>query len=651
MISLSRAALGLFLYLFALQLGLSMELSFVPWVGAGLILVAALQLVTVERPTWGLLFVLFGTGGLAGNQILEDWALEGSWPQENGLGAGILLSLLLYLVWLYAASARAEQRVDAPVERDSQTILVWGLLFMLMMEAPEISMISLFGETVALLPVLAMLLACLTLFADRCGDLLLSRLALLFLPLVAIVPLMFFGLQFGQGPVISALGDLFPRSRDFTPTGFSPYQSLRASLFLRPSNRAVMRIETDYPPSPYLAGNRLVNLNDELVWLPSQQSLRAYNTFDAELLTSGEWRYAIANNHFGSQNLAAEPMTVHALANDDYLFVSPGTSHVTGRFTAISRNAADVWTPAYDRGTDPRWILETGGNPEPDIRRDENLLLPSFWDEALQDKSESFVGTDQQQTVDNVLNHFVSRGYTLQTDFDRAQPFHDFYLNDRDAYCFWFATATTLALRANDIPSRLVGGYLIHEQLNEDLWLVRERDAHSWVEWQDAQGYWHTIDPTPPSITSFFGGYESSQMSVWYHTLAGQWQRLIDRILEDELTANLVRYGGLAILVFLFAREYRRIRQARAKLDTRALRWRKLWRRFLAVSRLPDNPGWTATAYEENLPAEWPEDWKAAVREFLESYSRFRFGSDDATHLQDAEASLQKCSKVLTATA
>ncbi|MEQ8952651.1 MAG: hypothetical protein RL120_00860, partial [Gammaproteobacteria bacterium] len=109
MISLSRCALGLVLYLFALQLGLSMELPFVAWIGAGLILVAGLQLVTVERPTWGLLFVLFGTGGLAGNQILEDWAVEGSWPQENGLGAGILLSLLLHLVWLYAAGNRSGQ--------------------------------------------------------------------------------------------------------------------------------------------------------------------------------------------------------------------------------------------------------------------------------------------------------------------------------------------------------------------------------------------------------------------------------------------------------------------------------------------------------------------------------------------------------------
>jgi len=125
------------------------------------------------------------------------------------------------------------------------------------------------------------------------------------------------------------------------------------------------------------------------------------------------------------------------------------------------------------------------------------------------------------------------------------------------------------------------------------LWLVRGRDAHSWVEWQDASGYWHTIDPTPPSITAFFGGYDSNPMSTWYHTLAGQWQILIDSILEDELTANLVRYGGLLVLVFLFVREYRRLRGQQAKLGSRLQQWQKLWNRFLAISKLPANPAWT----------------------------------------------------------
>ena len=123
------------------------------------------------------------------------------------------------------------------------------------------------------------------------------------------------------------------------------------------------------------------------------------------------------------------------------------------------------------------------------------------------------------------------------------------------------------------------------------------------VEWQDEQGCWYTVDPTPASITSFFGGYQSSQASRYYHSAAGQWRRLIDAVLADEFTANAVRYGGVLILIFLFTREYRRLRGARERQDNLAKRWQKLWRRFLQRANLPVNPAWTASQYAENLPA------------------------------------------------
>jgi len=274
--------------------------------------------------------------------------------------------------------------------------------------------------------------------------------------------------------------------------------------------------------------------------------------------------------------------------------------------------------------------------------------LPTFWDNSLQSKSVGFSAVQRQATVDNIVQHFTARDYALQTNFDPDQPFHDFYLNEKSGYCFWFATATTLALRANDIPSRLVSGYAINEQISDDLWLVRQRDAHSWVEWQDEQGYWHTVDPTPASITSFFGGYQSSQASRYYHYAAGQWQRLIDAVLADEFTANAVRYGGVLILIFLFTREYRRLRGARERLDNRAKRWQKLWLRFLQRANLPVNPAWTASQYAENLPASWPRTWQQAAGEFLKQYNSYRFAPADADHFEEVEQALEHCLKALS---
>ncbi len=642
---LGQIFLAIFLTLESLHLGLSMELTTVVWLGSGLSVLGALKLVKVERPTWGLTFVLLATGGFLGSQVLEDWALDGSWAQTNGLGAGLVLSLLTYQLWLFASEEKSS--IHLALNRNSQTILVLGLLLILLISPPEQAIVQMFGVPVALLSIAAILLASLTLMADRCANSLFSRLLLL-LPLFMVVPLLGLFLGIGQGPVIAALEGMFPSgSSSFTPTGFSPRQQLRASAFLQPSNRAVMRATTKARPNPYLAGNRLVELDEDLVWLPLERPLSALTLLDADIEETGQLRFAMSNHQFPTDNIPPQRIGVQSLASNNFVFMSPNTSHLIGRFEALTRNAADVWAPVYDRGADRRWEIETSNQSNPDTFNEINLQLPSFWDTGLQEKSEGFLASDDQETVYNVLNYFITRSYSLETNFDPDQPFHDFFLNEQPAYCFWFATGATLALRANDIPARIVGGYVIHEQLSDEMWLVRERDAHSWVEWQDAEGYWHTIDPTPPSITGFFNGYESNQFSVLYHRLAGQWQKLIDAVLANELIADLVRYGGLLILLFLFVREYRRIRGRQEKLDSHAIRWQKIWQRFLSSANLPVNESWTATTYAKNLPEEWPLAWVNATKEFLQRYKQQRFSNNDERAIAEVEQSLEECLQVL----
>ncbi len=644
--TMSSLFLSLFLAVLALHLGLSMEFPWVTFIGAGLSALAGLKLATVERPTWGLVTVLFAAGGLVGSQLLEDFAVEDSWVASSSLLAGLVLSMLLYLLWRFAS--RAESNSQAAIDPDSQTILVMGLLLLLLMSPSQETVVMVLGTPVASLTILGLFLASLTLLADRCAGRWLLR-ALLWLPVFLIVPLMVMLLRNTQGPVLAAMASLIPDGRsNYTSTGFSPNQRLDASVFLRPSTRSVLRLDAPTLPSRYLAGNRLVRLDEELAWQPSELEREFLSTVDAESLATGDWRYEISNHHAREGAGESQSLTVHSLNRDNYIFLNPGTSYVSGKFTALTKNVADVWNPAYDQGAARRWQIEVGGAPTPQTINEENLQLPVFWDQALQEKSQSFVADGQQQTVDNVLRHFLRREYSLQTNFDPDQPLHDFFLNEKAGYCFWYATATTLALRANGIPSRLVSGYLINENISSRLWLVRERDAHSWVEWQDQSGYWHTIDPTPPSIGAFFNNYQSFELSTWYHYLAGQWQILLDRILADELAADLVRYAGLLILAFLFVREYRRIRVQRRELDSSARRWQKLWQRFLNVTKLPANASWTASSYAENLPDSWPESWAQAVQQFLQQYNRQRFCNDDEQAIRNVENALEQCAQSLS---
>ncbi len=81
-------------------------------------------------------------------------------------------------------------------------------------------------------------------------------------------------------------------------------------------------------------------------------------------------------------------------------------------------------------------------------------------------------------------------------------PIEDFLFYSRKGYCEHFATAMVLMLRSIKIPARLVTGFLSGERnALGDYYLVRQSDAHSWVE-AFIDGKWLSFDPTPPVVIS-----------------------------------------------------------------------------------------------------------------------------------------------------
>ncbi len=75
--------------------------------------------------------------------------------------------------------------------------------------------------------------------------------------------------------------------------------------------------------------------------------------------------------------------------------------------------------------------------------------------------------------------------------------------NFRTGYCEQFATAMAVMARTVNIPSRVVLGFtpgtVATQPDGTDVVVVRERNAHAWVElWIDTQG-WVRFDPTPRS--------------------------------------------------------------------------------------------------------------------------------------------------------
>ncbi|HEU4656569.1 MAG TPA: transglutaminase domain-containing protein [Capillimicrobium sp.] len=81
---------------------------------------------------------------------------------------------------------------------------------------------------------------------------------------------------------------------------------------------------------------------------------------------------------------------------------------------------------------------------------------------------------------------------------ERRLPVPAFLLRDRAGYCQHFSAAMALLLRMGGVPARVAGGFT-PGQLDRDRgeYVVRDLDAHSWVEaWFPGIG-WVTFDPTP----------------------------------------------------------------------------------------------------------------------------------------------------------
>jgi transglutaminase-like putative cysteine protease len=77
--------------------------------------------------------------------------------------------------------------------------------------------------------------------------------------------------------------------------------------------------------------------------------------------------------------------------------------------------------------------------------------------------------------------------------FDAENP------DRRRGYCEQFATAMALMARTIDVPSRVVLGFTPGERISADQVVVRDKNAHAWVElWIPSQG-WVSFDPTPRS--------------------------------------------------------------------------------------------------------------------------------------------------------
>lgn len=149
---------------------------------------------------------------------------------------------------------------------------------------------------------------------------------------------------------------------------------------------------------------------------------------------------------------------------------------------------------------------------------------------------------DKTIAIENYLrSHFA---YTLNlTGKPGDDPLAHFLFETRAGHCEYFASAMTIMLRTQGIPTREVNGFLPGEY--NDLagdYIVRASDAHSWVEVYFPGTGWMTFDPTPPAVEDA-GGFFSrlGQYMDWFELTWNEWVINYDFNHQILLAQNMQR--------------------------------------------------------------------------------------------------------------
>jgi transglutaminase-like putative cysteine protease len=147
--------------------------------------------------------------------------------------------------------------------------------------------------------------------------------------------------------------------------------------------------------------------------------------------------------------------------------------------------------------------------------------------------------------------------------FRTRQPVAEFLFDKKKGYCEYFASATAVLLRLQGIPTRYVRGFTVREANRiGGHFVVREADAHAWVEALLPDRGWVEADATPAAeYEAAHGGVSRQGLDAVFAWLSGRFA---------ELRALFAARAGAA-LAARFAETARGLLRGRSGLVTLAV--------------------------------------------------------------------------------
>nr|AYC79383.1 hypothetical protein [uncultured bacterium] len=189
--------------------------------------------------------------------------------------------------------------------------------------------------------------------------------------------------------------------------------------------------------------------------------------------------------------------------------------HAISRYEAVSNvatpTAAELRSAGHNYPTEITESYLALPDMDPRVRR----LTAQITNSAKSDY-------DKASTIENYLR--TNFTYTLQLPKTTAKdPIGNFLFDRKQGHCEYFASSMAVMLRTIGIPSRVVNGFR-SDEFNDVTgnYIVRAKDAHSWVEAYFPRYGWQTFDPTPAGNAGPPQGW--GRVALYMDAMASFWR-------------------------------------------------------------------------------------------------------------------------------
>ena len=358
--------------------------------------------------------------------------------------------------------------------------------------------------------------------------------------------------------------------------GFSDHVTLGDIGRLNRSNQLVMRVRVEGPTAsgerPLRWRGVALDRFDGRHWTQSSEAASPYPVLDGNLFRLGTTEDL---SRLTTQTFFVEPI------DTPVIFAAPRALALQGGFPYIHRDRDDgLASRAHPLERVTYTVYSDTYEPPPERLRADPMVYSAGFTKNLRRPVESYQqlpsdldmrvaslayrvvkqagaknGYDMARAIEAHLSSNAYGGqysYSLEMRAGGDNPLADFLFNVRAGHCEYFATAMAVMLRTLRIPARIVNGFQTGEyNTAADAYIVRQADAHSWVEVYFAEtDSWVTFDPTPadgrPAGTSGEGlvgslrRYADALELFWIqHVVAydRQGQRALARSVQEQMSS------------------------------------------------------------------------------------------------------------------